>query len=549
MQVLCNRARWAPVLVAFTLCGTAFAETTGARRLVNIQELHEEIPITSGTEATVKDYFPSFLEYQDLVMFHPKFGYYASGRVSFTSDYQTYPNVLAPYFGHMIAQQIFFMWRGMRQAGILGPQETFTISEFGAGNGSLAESILEYLSEQARDDPDKAWSQFNSQVLYICYDRSPALSKTQRERNARFGKRFEAREADATDPTAAIRPDSQKGVVLSNELPDAFSVHKTILAADGTAEIGFVAPSLPQKSWELFKKEVPAQVVQTVEKGDKAIRGKFFPGKGNRVYLTREAFVAFLEAMLPAKDYPQAAQSLEFNELYIPARYVPEVAEHLRRYARFYSTELAKSEMGVVTYINLGLEKFIQGAGHILQAGFVITLDYGTNWEGMIAQDLHPHFRTYGPAHQEENRQADLNAGDNAGSSDRDTSDPYRGPTLNDMTTDVNFSLAAAEGRLAGLTTAYFGPQAGLQTGTSVTLDNLPPSGKNDVPDDVFWSWAGSFKTDANYKLMVQQKANNGASYTYPNRNSESLASDQNSLTDAQRAKAAQIEKRLSTLM
>ena len=514
--------------------------------MLNPRELHNEIAVAPGTETAVKNYFPSFLEYQDLVMFHPKFGYYASGRVSFTSDYQTYPNVLAPYFGHMIAQQIFRMWHGMRQAGSLGPRETFTISEFGAGNGSLAESIMEYLEQQAKDNPDKSWGEFASQVLYICYDRSPALSKKQRERNARFGKRFEAREADATDPTATIKPDSQKGVVLSNELPDAFSVHKIVLSPDGTAEVGFVAPSLSQKNWEWIKKDVPASVVETLEKGDRAIKGKFFPGKHDHVYLTREAFVALLEAMVPSKEYASAAQSLEFSELYIPARLIPEVAEHLRRYARFYSTEMAKIDRGVVTYINLGLEKFIQGSGNILHAGFVITLDYGTNWEGMIAQDAHPHFRTYGPAHQEENRQNDT--ADNVGGSDLDTSDPYRGPTLNDMTTDVNFSLAAAEGRLAGLTTAYFGPQAGLQTGTTVSLENLPPDGKNDVLDDVYFAWASSFQTDGNYKLMVQQKASTGHFYTYPNENSERLASDQNSLSDAQKEKAAQIEKKLMAL-
>ena len=551
MRDFSGRSWFRPAILVLATWGcllspSARADTAGTRQLLNPRELHNEIAVAPGTETAVKNYFPSFLEYQDLVMFHPKFGYYASGRVSFTSDYQTYPNVLAPYFGHMIAQQIFRMWHGMRQAGSLGPRETFTISEFGAGNGSLAESIMEYLEQQAKDNPDKSWGEFASQVLYICYDRSPALSKKQRERNARFGKRFEAREADATDPTATIKPDSQKGVVLSNELPDAFSVHKIVLSPDGTAEVGFVAPSLSQKNWEWIKKDVPASVVETLEKGDRAIKGKFFPGKHDHVYLTREAFVALLEAMVPSKEYASAAQSLEFSELYIPARLIPEVAEHLRRYARFYSTEMAKIDRGVVTYINLGLEKFIQGSGNILHAGFVITLDYGTNWEGMIAQDAHPHFRTYGPAHQEENRQNDT--ADNVGGSDLDTSDPYRGPTLNDMTTDVNFSLAAAEGRLAGLTTAYFGPQAGLQTGTTVSLENLPPDGKNDVLDDVYFAWASSFQTDGNYKLMVQQKASTGHFYTYPNENSERLASDQNSLSDAQKEKAAQIEKKLMAL-
>src|SRR5664280_760016 len=113
------------------------------RHLVNGWELHAEINAAPGKETAVQDSFPSFFEYQDLVMFHPKFGYYSSGRVNFNSDYQTYPIVLAPYFGQMIAEQMFRMWQGMRQAGTLGKTEPFTIAEFGAGDGSMAESILD----------------------------------------------------------------------------------------------------------------------------------------------------------------------------------------------------------------------------------------------------------------------------------------------------------------------------------------------------------------------------------------------------------------------
>src|SRR5438093_12722463 len=135
---------------------------------------------------------PSFLEYQDLIMFHPKFGYYGSGRVSFSADYQTFPIVLAPYFGHMIAEHIFKMWSGMRAAGTLSPRDWFTIAEFGAGNGVLAESILDYLDQRSKSPAaPEGWREFASQALYVCYDRSPALSRTQREHNARFGARFE----------------------------------------------------------------------------------------------------------------------------------------------------------------------------------------------------------------------------------------------------------------------------------------------------------------------------------------------------------------------
>ena len=116
----------------------------GRRQLLNQREVGEEVAVAAGAEAAVKDYFFSFRDYQDLMLFHPKFGYYSSGAASFVGDWSTYPVVLAPYFGQMIAEQIFRMWSGMRQAGTLEAGEPFTIAEFGAGDGALAESILDY---------------------------------------------------------------------------------------------------------------------------------------------------------------------------------------------------------------------------------------------------------------------------------------------------------------------------------------------------------------------------------------------------------------------
>ena len=87
---------------------------------------------------------------------------------------------------------------------------------------------------------------------------------------------------------------------------------------------------------------------------------------------------------------------LQFQELYVPSTVIPELAEHLRQYARAYAYALAKSGQGMVTYINLGEGKFIQGAGAALKAGYVITIDYGANWEGSLAQQF-DHLRMYGP--------------------------------------------------------------------------------------------------------------------------------------------------------
>jgi SAM-dependent MidA family methyltransferase len=515
------------ILPSSVLC----ADAPATRLLLNASEIHDEVKRAPGADPAVQQSFLSFLDYQDLVMFHPKFGYYSSGRVSFGTDYQTYPIALAPYFGQMIAEQIFRMWQGMRRAGSLEPGDRFTIAEFGAGNGLLAESILEYLENKAREqEADPRWRDFRSQVLYVCYDRSAALSRAQRERNARFGSRFEAREADATDPTAAVPPGSLKGVILSNELPDAFSVHKVILSTDGSAEVAFVAPSLPRENWAKLEKIVPADVTEKVVQGDRNVRKALLTARQDQTYLSRAAFAALLEALISSKEYEPLVQSLQFHELYLPASMVPELAGHLRRHASSYARALAKLDQGVVTYINLGAEQFIRGAGSILKAGYVVTVDYGSNWEGILGQDV-SHFRTYGPAHR------DANPGfgwdyDGQAASEWVTSDPYRGPTLNDMTTDVNFSLLAAEGDLTVLRTVYYGPQAALRSGTPISFP-------------AFDDWASTFETDGHYRLMVQQKQGTDPSYSYPRDHQDPLTSGQSGWSELQRRRAAEIEKRL----
>ena len=536
------RSRWffAPSILA--LCAVpATLYSAGRGPLVNPAEIHDELKLAPGSEAAVAAFFPSFLDYQDLIMFHPKFGYYASGRVSFSDDYQTFPIVLAPYFGQMVAEQIFHMWDGMRQAGTLAPDEPFTIAEFGAGNGSLAESILNYIHQQAMDSSDRRWREFSAQLAYTCYDRSPALSAEQRKRNAPFGKQFQASEGDATNPTATIPAGSLKGVVLSNELPDAFSVHKVILSTTGLAEAAFVVPSLSGSAWEKLKGSVPASVAELIAQGDRAVKEKLFTGKPPAAtYLTRDSFVALLESLISSKEYEAAVQSVDFHEIYVPAGSVPELAGHLRRYARLYGEELAKTGRGVVTYINLGEEKFIQGAGRILAAGYVLTIDYGSSWDGIMAEDSHPHLRTYGPEHREQNPDPDPAA-------ERDTSDPYRGPTLNDITTDVNFSLMDAEGQLAGLRTIYFGQQSALQKGTPISVE-APPADRIGDEERLkqYKDWAKSFHTDEVFKLLVQQKQNTDSSFKYPDDHPEPLAVAEDALSGAQRQKAADIERRLS---
>ncbi|HLH41793.1 MAG TPA: SAM-dependent methyltransferase [Bryobacteraceae bacterium] len=491
--------------------------------LLNSWEIHHEMRVDPSAASAVKQFFPSFLEYQDLVMFHPTVGYYASGRVDFVQDYRTFPDALFPYFGHMIAEHLFKIWDGMRKAGTLDDKERFTIAEFGAGDGALAESILDYIDARAAEDKDGGWSRFSRQMVYACYDRSPALSEAQRKRNARFGARFEARRGDATDPGATIPAESLKGVVLSNELPDAFSVHKVIFSLDGSLEIGFVAPALAPAGWKKLESAMPAPLQKRLLDEDVKIQAGLFGSKRDAtVYLSRDGFTALLEALSSAGDYAKKVESIEFHEVYLPIDSVPEIAQHLRQYIPQYAYELARSNKGFAAYINLGEGRFLQGAGRILKAGYVVTIDYGSNWDTISPLEF-SHFRAYGPG------------------SSTDHSDPYHAPTLNDMTTDVNFSHMAEEGKPAGLRPVFFGPQHNLIAGTRISLDT-PPS---DRDADDFNNWVTNFYTWDVYKLLIEQKENTDPSYSFPGPDAEPLEVSAAGLTTAQQDLERQIEQRL----
>jgi len=235
-----------------------------------------------------------------------------------------------------------------------------------------------------------------------------------------------------------------------------------------------------------------------------------------------------LESIASAPDYAAKVHTIQFHEVYVPAQAFPELTEHLRRYAHDYATELAKGEKGMVVYINLGEGKFVQGAARLLKAGYVVTVDYGSNWDGIMPQDDFNHLRIYGPRSQRAN------------------SDPYRWPTLNDITTDVNFSHIAEEGRAAGLNTTYFGPLRALQSGTPVSLAVLPADRRTDRQKKDFRGWVEDFQTSVVFKVLVQQKENTDATYSYPEPFQEPIYASGDQLIPAQRERAAQIEKRLS---
>ncbi len=149
----------------------------------------------------------TFAEYMNLILYHQDYGYYNSGAVSIGSkgDFFT-SSSLGQDFGELLGIQFRQMWQN------LGCPDRFCLVEMGAGNGELAQDILNYLQGKTADD-------FCRALEYIIIERSPALIGVQQERLADST-------IDLTWTTwSDIENETIVGCFFSNELVDAFPVH------------------------------------------------------------------------------------------------------------------------------------------------------------------------------------------------------------------------------------------------------------------------------------------------------------------------------------
>jgi SAM-dependent MidA family methyltransferase len=154
-----------------------------------------------------------FSQFMDWCLYHPSYGYYASEttRIGKDGDYYT-SSCVHPLFGHLIAKQL------LQMAGILRG-EAFDVIEMGGGRGFLCQDILDWSKRNSLS--------FYGQLRYHLVETAPHFLKEQKERLAiweKEGKVFwvpsEAFEAGRVQ---------WEGCFLSNELVDAFPVHRIVL--------------------------------------------------------------------------------------------------------------------------------------------------------------------------------------------------------------------------------------------------------------------------------------------------------------------------------
>lgn len=157
-----------------------------------------------------------FVEYMDLVLYHPQHGYYASQAaiVGPGGDFITSPH-LGHDFGELLAVQFAEMWD------LLERPNPFDVVEMGAGQGLIAADVLNYLEQH---DPECL-----SALRYWIVEKSEAMKGAQQQRLAQWPQvRWSSLEELPTDLV---------GCLFANELVDALPVHQVVRTADDLQEV------------------------------------------------------------------------------------------------------------------------------------------------------------------------------------------------------------------------------------------------------------------------------------------------------------------------
>ena len=175
--------------------------------------LREEID-RAGGQITVA-------RFMNLALYHPDHGYYLAPdrRPGRGGDFLTSPEA-SPYFGITLARQIAECWERLDRP------RPFTVREYGAGIGGLAYDVIAGLHDTAPALLDGLSYRLVEPNRHRVAQALAAMGEVG------FGAIVSAEEPPA--PGTDLPPIT--GVVLANEVADAFPVHRLIAREDGFRE-------------------------------------------------------------------------------------------------------------------------------------------------------------------------------------------------------------------------------------------------------------------------------------------------------------------------
>jgi len=178
----------------------------------------------------------SFARFMDLALYHPIYGYYmrhdhktdaevpdhglGEDRIGWAGDYVTNSDVSSVFARTLVKQMI-------QMDEQLGRPDPFTVVEMGAGKGTFARDFLDACRTLSPSLADR--------LRYVIIERSPAMQASQQRALA----------SSALDPwrvtwlsrLAELGAESVAGTLFSNELVDAFPVHRIGIVDGMTREL------------------------------------------------------------------------------------------------------------------------------------------------------------------------------------------------------------------------------------------------------------------------------------------------------------------------
>lgn len=139
--------------------------------------------------------------------------YYSAGtsQIGAAGDYFTSPEI-HPAFGAILCRQLEQTWVFM------GRPEVFSVVEIGAGSGALARDILSYAAQYSSD--------LFQAMEYVILERNRDFARRQQQTLAEIGPAGERVAWRPAPPVGERAGEIIRGCVLSNELLDAFPVHR-----------------------------------------------------------------------------------------------------------------------------------------------------------------------------------------------------------------------------------------------------------------------------------------------------------------------------------
>lgn len=180
----------------------------------------------------------TFREFMRMALYEPGLGYYTrpGAEIGKAGDFYTSPH-LHPAFGRMIAKQIEEMWT------LLGGGP-LTVIEQGPGKGYLAKDILDYI--EAKN------GELYGALSYRMIELNPAFEGFQREL---LGEKHKKK---VFWGTRLGEKEENKGILIANELLDAFPVHLVQMHGGALKEVkaGFA----PERGFCFYEVLAPPSV-------------------------------------------------------------------------------------------------------------------------------------------------------------------------------------------------------------------------------------------------------------------------------------------------